>query len=79
MIVPTSCHVSGGGVSVAQAPIEMPSFNITDVQISQFGVEMLVGQLGLPEGDDDDDTVWTMPPGPVTYPYDAIGFIEDDI
>ncbi len=91
-IVPTSCAPSAGSVKVAQAPIEMPAHIITDAQVSQFGVEILIGNLGANAGGGGGIGIpltiapWTLPPteGDPTgnvplYPYDSIGFIEDDV
>lgn len=76
-IIPTSCELWSGGVDIAQLFIEMPSAITTFIQVSQFGMEMMVGRLEpLPSGDFNPPAI---PGTAAPYPYDSIGFIPDDI
>ena len=65
-----------------QVCVEIPAFTKTAMVVTQFGPELFVGRLReLPTGQPDDEFPpgeFPTDPGP-EYPYDAIGFIPDDV
>lgn len=85
---PLYCDLGGDGVTVAQVCVEIPAYIKTALVLAQFGPELFVGRLyelptGQPDGDFPPDGEF--PPGDGDtpdggpYPYDAIGFIPDDV
>lgn len=85
---PLLCRNDSPGVTVKQVCVEVPAFIKTALVVTQFGPELFIGRLTeLPTGQPDDsfppDDIF--PPGDDdtpdggSYPYDAIGFIPDDV